>query len=285
MTRATWQRGPLSLGVGRVGKGSRFLRVGLRATLSGECESVRRLASSDLSAVEGYNTSAGQIVLTAGQSVAWDVRVTFPVGATAVNLVVGDAPPLRVELPATGGTADSSAPRVTPAPAAATGIGSVADSILDAFADLNPRFPDAVVISPPDFDVPGVAVAETPRERIYVVDASVLFDFDMAVIRPDAIEALELIAGQILGAGDADRIEVGGHTDAVGSDAYNQDLSERRAGAVSEWLGTRLGQPPIDAIGFGEQFPIAPNENADGSDNPDGRQLNRRVEIVVTLTD
>jgi outer membrane protein OmpA-like peptidoglycan-associated protein len=83
-------------------------------------------------------------------------------------------------------------------------------------------------------------------------------------------------------AGAAVRID--GHTDGRGADSYNQSLSERRAAAVKAWL-VQHGQAPsalITTRGFGRTKPIADNTKPDGSDNPDGRAKNRRVEILVT---
>jgi OOP family OmpA-OmpF porin len=70
---------------------------------------------------------------------------------------------------------------------------------------------------------------------------------------------------------------VEGHTDAVGTEAYNQSLSERRAMAVREVLVNEFGIQPgrVDAIGFGEARPVADN------DSEEGRAINRRVEAVV----
>lgn len=79
------------------------------------------------------------------------------------------------------------------------------------------------------------------------------------------------------------RVEVAGHTDAIGTDEYNQGLSERRAQIVYDYLTShgvdagRLAGP----VGYGESRPIAPNTNPDGSDNPEGRALNRRTELNV----
>ena len=71
-----------------------------------------------------------------------------------------------------------------------------------------------------------------------------------------------------------------GHTDAIGSDADNQALSERRAAAVRTALEAELGSGyQYTSVGFGETKPVAPNTKPDGSDDPDGRALNRRVEI------
>lgn len=77
---------------------------------------------------------------------------------------------------------------------------------------------------------------------------------------------------------------VAGHTDSIGTAAYNQSLSAERAGPVAEWFRSS-GDPRYDSIsvvGFGEGRPVAANTKSDGSDDPVARQLNRRVEIVVS---
>ena len=108
------------------------------------------------------------------------------------------------------------------------------------------------------------------------------FDFDKATLRSDAVSILSE-ASEILKRYPELRVEVAGHTDSKGSDAYNQKLSERRAQAVYDYLtsngveASRLQGP----IGYGESRPIAPNTNEDGSDNPEGRAKNRRTELNV----
>jgi outer membrane protein OmpA-like peptidoglycan-associated protein len=81
----------------------------------------------------------------------------------------------------------------------------------------------------------------------------------------------------ILAAHPTLKLDVEGHTDSVGSDEYNQSLSEKRAEAVRAYL-TQQGVPPdsISAAGFGKARPVATNDTAEG------RQLNRRVELVVS---
>ena len=78
-------------------------------------------------------------------------------------------------------------------------------------------------------------------------------------------------------------MEVAGHTDSKGTDEYNQALSERRARAVYDYLGSKgIGaERMVGPVGYGESKPIAPNTNEDGSDNPDGRAKNRRTELNV----
>jgi outer membrane protein OmpA-like peptidoglycan-associated protein len=106
--------------------------------------------------------------------------------------------------------------------------------------------------------------------------ADVLFDFDKADIRSDAAEALARLATVVRGYPDG-RVDIEGHTDAKGDDAYNQRLSERRAAAVKQWLVEREGIAAERLVprGAGESRPVA--DNATDA----GRQKNRRVEVVI----
>lgn len=131
------------------------------------------------------------------------------------------------------------------------------------------RFPPLRKFAPPG----------APCGFVITLDDRVLFDFDKSDIRPDASQVLDTL-GAALAKVEARAMEVGGHTDAKGSDDYNQPLSERRAQAVVAALRQRGVATDIAAKGYGESKPVAPNE-IDGADNPAGRQLNRRVEIFV----
>ncbi|MCC6780157.1 MAG: OmpA family protein [Hyphomicrobiales bacterium] len=117
-------------------------------------------------------------------------------------------------------------------------------------------------------------------ERRLSVVGDALFDFDKASLRLEAEETLTAAGPEIakLG-GKPARIE--GHTDGKGSDAYNMKLSETRASIVRDWLVGR-NLVPIDTPikGYGKTRPVAPNATADGQDDPEGRQRNRRVEVV-----
>ncbi len=108
------------------------------------------------------------------------------------------------------------------------------------------------------------------------------FDFDKATLRPDAVAILDE-AISILGKYPELKVEVAGHTDSIGTDEYNQKLSERRATTVFDYLtghGIEAGRL-VGPVGYGESKPIAPNTNEDGSDNPEGRAKNRRTELNV----
>jgi outer membrane protein OmpA-like peptidoglycan-associated protein len=112
--------------------------------------------------------------------------------------------------------------------------------------------------------------------------SGVLFDFNSAAIRPDAEPELEKVAAILEAYAEAE-VVLTGHTDSIGSDADNQELSELRAESVRDEL---VQQYQVDTArltteGRGEKEPVAPNENPDGSDNPAGREQNRRVEVLV----
>jgi outer membrane protein OmpA-like peptidoglycan-associated protein len=138
---------------------------------------------------------------------------------------------------------------------------------------------------PGEIQVPkGIQAVQTTavsrcEQRLSVV-GDALFDFNKSNLRPEAEETLVAAGPEIakLG-GKPARIE--GHTDAIGSDAYNFKLSEARATTVRQWLAARGMVPAATPIkGFGKTKPIAPNTTSDGRDDPEGRQKNRRVEVV-----
>lgn len=125
----------------------------------------------------------------------------------------------------------------------------------------------------------GTGVTESVEEITITLDADVFFDFDADVLRPDAQAALGDVAARVRDDGAA-AIHIAGHTDSVGDPAYNQALSERRAAAVEAFLAAELGGVEITTEGYGATRPVAPNETEDGQDFPEGRALNRRVEIT-----
>ena len=125
-------------------------------------------------------------------------------------------------------------------------------------------------------------VKETETEIRIELAADVLFDFDKADIRPDAQNALKQ-AADIVRDKAKGTVRVEGHTDGKGSESYNQKLSDRRANSVKDWFVKKEGLKNVkfSTRGFGAKNPVAPNTKTDGSDDPEGRQKNRRVEIVI----
>lgn len=124
--------------------------------------------------------------------------------------------------------------------------------------------------------------ADTPEGSLVTLPEEVLFDFDSDQLKPEASTTLDRLAEAIVLAANR-RVSIRGHTDGRGADDYNQGLSERRAAAVRDYLVQRHGVDParLEAVGFGETQPVAPNEAPDGSDDPAGRQRNRRVEVFL----
>ena len=115
---------------------------------------------------------------------------------------------------------------------------------------------------------------------VITLEDSILFDFGKSDIRPDAAQTLSTLA-TVLNNAKVPTAHIYGHTDSVSDEAFNQKLSEDRANAVSTELKKDGVTATLDATGYGETKPVAPNENPDGSDNPAGRALNRRVEIYI----
>ncbi|RMG44819.1 MAG: OmpA family protein [Acidobacteria bacterium] len=124
--------------------------------------------------------------------------------------------------------------------------------------------------------IPGTTVERVEDDVLLVrFDSDLLFDFDSAALSESALNILDEVAA-VLREFDKTAVVIQGHTDATGSEEYNQRLSERRAEAVRNQLIT-LGIDPARtvAVGYGERHPVAPN------DTPEGRRLNRRVTILL----
>ena len=129
--------------------------------------------------------------------------------------------------------------------------------------------------------VQSLQVKQTATETRIELPADILFDFDKSDIRSSAADALKQVGG-ILREHAKGVVRIEGHTDSKGTPAYNQKLSERRADAVRQWLAEREGLTSLKFTiqGFAATHPVASNTKPDGSDDPEGRQKNRRVEIV-----
>ena len=121
----------------------------------------------------------------------------------------------------------------------------------------------------------GVSVTRIGDNITLNMPGNVTFATDSADLSPAFFEVLDS-AGKVLAEFDQTVVEVAGHTDSTGTEAYNQGLSERRASSVSQYLkGRGVMQQRLITLGMGELRPVADNTSADG------RQLNRRVEITM----
>ena len=109
--------------------------------------------------------------------------------------------------------------------------------------------------------------------------SGLLFDFDSDRIKSDAASNLKNLASSLDKYPNSSLLIVG-HTDAVGSDNYNQSLSEKRAHATAAFLASQgVGSTRLQTVGRGETEPVASN------DNESGRQKNRRVEVAIYASD
>jgi outer membrane protein OmpA-like peptidoglycan-associated protein len=123
----------------------------------------------------------------------------------------------------------------------------------------------------------------TTRALRFRLPSDVLFGFGQDRPRPEAAALLERLAANIRRQYPTATIRVEGYTDSKGSARTNLRVAERRALAVKEWLQSQGGLVHARFLtrSFGESQALMPNQNADGTDNPMGRQQNRRIEIVV----
>lgn len=118
---------------------------------------------------------------------------------------------------------------------------------------------------------------------VVVTLPDVVFEFGSSTLTRGAKRKVRSLAEVLLEQARGRTIAVEGHTDSIGAELYNQGLSEKRAESVAAALRYE-GVPTalLTTAGFGSRFPIADNEKTDGSDNPQGRTRNRRVEVVIS---
>ncbi|MBB3191842.1 OmpA family protein [Halomonas cerina] len=189
-------------------------------------------------------------------------------GATIGAMLCADTSPQPME-PAPTDTdgdgvfdADDQCPG-TPAGVAVDAVGCPLDSDGDGVPDYQDQCPG----TPAGAEVNALGCVED------LVLRDVNFEFDSATLTMGAEQILDGVAEK-LRANENVRVRIEGHTDAMGSDAYNQDLSQRRADSVADYLaGQGIDMERMRTIGYGESQPIASNET------DAGRAQNRRVEL------
>ena len=153
----------------------------------------------------------------------------------------------------------------------------VAPAKLENGKCVEPPPPPPAVVPPAPAPAP-VPVAPVPTSEKVSYSADAFFDFDKSVLKPAGKASLDELVANIAGINTEVIIAVG-HTDSVGTDAYNQKLSVRRAEAVKEYLGTKgIEASRVYTEGKGESQPVADNKTAEG------RAKNRRVELEVVGT-
>jgi OmpA-OmpF porin, OOP family len=160
-------------------------------------------------------------------------------------------------------TSGQNLPECTGAPAAKPAAPAPAPS---------PSRPAAPAPAAPAPAKPAAPAPQSVRQAV-VIQADALFDFDKSVLRPDGRKSIDDAMSKLSGT-DLEMVIATGHTDSIGSDAYNQRLSERRAAAVKDYLVSKgIPAAKITTIGKGESQPVATNKTSEG------RQKNRRVDI------
>jgi OOP family OmpA-OmpF porin len=118
-----------------------------------------------------------------------------------------------------------------------------------------------------------------PKLVNVTLQAGALFDVNKSNIKSRGKEKLDILARKLKETITTENIEIAGHTDSTGSDAYNQRLSQRRAQSVKDYLVTQgVPSEKIQTIGFGESKPVASNTTKQG------RARNRRVEVRIRAT-
>ncbi|MCX6182843.1 MAG: OmpA family protein [Bacteroidetes bacterium] len=141
-----------------------------------------------------------------------------------------------------------------------------------------------------EFTTNGLTVSDTIFQPIGlhelskdpIVIPNIYYEFDKADLTKDSKYTLDTTIYKLLIENPNIIVEIGSHTDSRGSDEYNIKLSQKRAESVVAYLMARnIEARRLRAKGYGETRHIAKNENADGSDNPDGRQKNRRTEFRI----
>lgn len=151
-----------------------------------------------------------------------------------------------------------------------------AECCLELFS-LNKTVP---VEPPPPVVVPEVVKEVPPVETPKVLE-NVYYDFNVADLKPESYPTLDALV-DMLNKNPQIKIELSAHTDSKGANKFNQRLSEARAKSCVDYLLSKGIDPGrLQYKGYGATRPIAPNQQADGTDDPEGRQKNRRTEFKV----
>lgn len=210
-------------------------------------------------------------------SVRWRLGVTTAFSATFAAPPAGTSA-MTVRVPNWGyfpdvPVTDGAPPRLpTPGPQNSTVYSESPDSTVS---------PVKAPVVDLDTPVANLDLSVTEKKNKVVLAADVLFAFDKATLTGKAKSRIAQAAKVLRTKGVTGKVRVNGYTDSLGSKSYNLDLSKRRAKAVRQALAPRLKGTGITLVpeGHGEADPVAPNR-LDGRDNPKGRTLNRRVEVV-----
>lgn len=224
--------------------------------------------------------SADQQFVYPGDSpvLAWTVFPAPPAGTSAMDVVFPHGGPVLPNVPITDGPAPTPAsvgtkvqaatpPAKFPAPTASVSTQGLSSA----------SYPLALSV--------GSAVGsdtESQHRATITLRSDVLFRFAKSTLTPAARATLAALAPRIKSRATG-TVQIKGYTDSIGPNTVNIPLSRARAAAVEAALRPRTPGVHYTSAGFGSADPVAPNTNSDGSDNPAGRALNRRVTIEMQV--
>lgn len=152
--------------------------------------------------------------------------------------------------------------------------GGIAGAAVGSYMDSQKR--DLEKVLAPEVQAGAIQIQKMNQNNLLItMTAQTAFDFDSAAIKPGFNSTMDKLANVLVRYGKT-HLTISGHTDNVGSDEYNQSLSQRRATAVNDYLSAKGVIPQrLASVGRGESAPRATNANEEG------RRLNRRVEVLV----
>ena len=127
--------------------------------------------------------------------------------------------------------------------------------------------------------VPMIQISYLPKITVRI---NIYYEFDKSKLTAEAKRTIDTMLMPLFDLFPNAIVEIGSHTDSIGSDVYNEKLSQRRSeSVVSYMIAKGISRDKLVAKGYGASMPIAPNTNPNGSDNPEGRQKNRRTEFKI----
>lgn len=160
-------------------------------------------------------------------------------------------------------------------------VASVKDYEQGSISFYTPADEDALSLTNPSVCLTKIPAKPEPEVGVAIVMEHVYYELNKAIVLDESLPALDELV-KMLNAHPAMVIEISGHTDSIGKKAYNRKLSQQRAGNVVAYLVSKgIAAERLKAVGYGDTVPVAPNSNADGSDNPEGRKQNRRTEFKI----
>jgi outer membrane protein OmpA-like peptidoglycan-associated protein len=131
-------------------------------------------------------------------------------------------------------------------------------------------------------DTVTIGTALIPYLPKVTIQVNIYYDFDKYNLTESARHTIDTMMLPLFDMFPNGIVEIGSHTDSIGTELYNIDLSQKRSESVVGYLISKgIASDRLVAKGYGMSMPIAPNKNQDGSDNPEGRQLNRRTEMKI----